>query len=300
METTTCNPNELATPAEPAKGLASAEPAKELAPVSTRQRIQALDVVRGFALIGICIMNVEFFNRAQAEIGGGIPAGVTGLHWWASWFSNYFVAGKFWTIFSLLFGMGFAVMLTRAKEAGRSFMVPYARRIAALAAFGAIHHVFIWPGDILFSYAVGAMMLLFTLFANWKTILGAMVAFIALAFAIQVMPFNSYAVTVAFAGLLALYLSHEKLYGKWQMPLFSWIFAVVSVLVAVAAIASFFVAGMKDMRMALSIASGVSALVTVLSHKYYQPASDRTWRLGATMYVLPFLVGLIFTTVEFI
>jgi hypothetical protein len=48
-------------------------------------------------------------------------------------------------------------MLSSARRAGRSFLVPYLRRIAAQAAFGAIHHIFLWAGDILFSYAVAAM-----------------------------------------------------------------------------------------------------------------------------------------------
>ena len=47
----------------------------------------------------------------MAAFNEGIPRGLTGVDWLASWFVAYFVAGKFWTIFSLLFGMGFAVML---------------------------------------------------------------------------------------------------------------------------------------------------------------------------------------------
>src|SRR3954462_12462121 len=97
---------------------------KVLAPVAISERIQALDVVRGFALIGILMMNVEFFNRATSELGMGIQPGLTGINLWVSWFVAYFVIGKFWTIFSLLFGMGFAVMLTRAEAAGRNFVVP--------------------------------------------------------------------------------------------------------------------------------------------------------------------------------
>src|SRR5687768_124880 len=130
--------------------------ATSLTPVANDERIQALDVVRGFALIGILLMNVEFFNRATASIGSGMQSGLSGANFWVSYFVQYFVAGKFWTIFSLLFGMGFAVMLTRTERAGRSFLVPYMRRIAALAVFGALHHIFLFAGDILFSYAVAA------------------------------------------------------------------------------------------------------------------------------------------------
>src|SRR6476659_3276498 len=136
-------------------------------PIASSERITALDVVRGFALIGIFLMNIEWFNRPIAELGMGLPTTATGADWWAGYLIYILVQGKFWTMFSLLFGMGFAVMLTRSERAGRSFLVPYIRRIAALAVFGACHHIFLWAGDILFSYAVAAMCLLLLLWAPW-------------------------------------------------------------------------------------------------------------------------------------
>lgn len=151
----------------------SAAPAN-LAPVAGNERIQALDVVRGIALIGILAMNVEFFNRAISELGTGMQTGLTGANLWVSYFVQYFVVGKFWTIFSLLFGMGFAVMLSRAERAGRAFLVPYLRRIAALAVFGALHSIFLWSGDILFSYSVAAAALLVVLYGRPKWIAAAM------------------------------------------------------------------------------------------------------------------------------
>ena len=57
-------------------------------------------------LIGIFLMNIEWFNRSSSGIGLGMPLGLTGIDWFASWFIAYFIQGKFWTIFSLLFGMG--------------------------------------------------------------------------------------------------------------------------------------------------------------------------------------------------
>ena len=64
-------------------------------PMTASERIQALDVVRGFALFGIFLMNIEFFNRATSEIGHGMPSGLTGVDWFAGWFVAYFVQGKF-------------------------------------------------------------------------------------------------------------------------------------------------------------------------------------------------------------
>jgi uncharacterized membrane protein YeiB len=86
----------------------------QASPVVSAARIETLDVVRGFASFGICLMYIEVFYRSLSGFGEGLTLGLTGLDWFASWFFAYFVRGKFWTILSLLFGMGFAVMLTRA------------------------------------------------------------------------------------------------------------------------------------------------------------------------------------------
>ncbi len=143
----------------------------EFKPIAESDRIHVLDVIRGFALLGIFMMNVEFFNRPLGEIDLGLPAGVTGIDHWAGWFVYVFVRGKFWTMFSLLFGMGFAVMLGRAEQAARAFLGPYMRRTLALAVFGALHAIFIWSGDILFSYAMGAAILMIVLYTRPKTLL---------------------------------------------------------------------------------------------------------------------------------
>ncbi|KGM57004.1 hypothetical protein N799_12440 [Lysobacter arseniciresistens ZS79] len=130
-----------------------------LAPVSASERIDNLDVLRGLALLGIALMNVEYFTAPMADMGSGIAPGATGLDWLADAFVHVFVRGKFWTLFSLLFGMGFAVMLGRARAAGRDFVPVYLRRTAGLLAIGLVHALLVWAGDILVSYAVTALLL---------------------------------------------------------------------------------------------------------------------------------------------
>jgi uncharacterized protein len=143
----------------------------EFKPIAANDRIHALDVIRGLALLGIFTMNVEFFNRALGNLDLGLPADVGTIDHWAGWFVYVFVQGKFWTMFSLLFGMGFAVMLGRAEQAGRAFLGPYVRRTLALAVFGALHAILIWAGDILFSYAMGAALLMIVLYTRPKVLL---------------------------------------------------------------------------------------------------------------------------------
>ena len=80
----------------------------------------------------------------------------------AQGFINAFIQGKFISIFSFLFGMGFAMQMSRAEARGARFMGFYPRRLLALALFGVIHGIFIWAGDILLTYALsGAILLLF-------------------------------------------------------------------------------------------------------------------------------------------
>ncbi|MBL0041268.1 MAG: DUF418 domain-containing protein [Xanthomonadales bacterium] len=133
--------------------------AVELAPVAESQRIDVLDVLRGFALIGILMMNIEWFNRSIAVLTAP-DLGLRDFDHAAGFLVKVFVEGKFYKLFSLLFGMGFAVMLLRAEEAGRPFIAWFARRAGVLLLIGLAHSVFLWTGDILHDYAIGAFLLL--------------------------------------------------------------------------------------------------------------------------------------------
>ncbi|MGH8029809.1 MAG: DUF418 domain-containing protein, partial [Arenimonas sp.] len=132
-----------------------------LAPVAAEERMPALDVVRGFALLGIFLMNMEFFARPMQDISlPGIDPSAAGLDRIAEFVVFFFVQGKFWTLFSLLFGMGFAVMIERARRAGRPFVPAYLRRSLALLGIGLVHALLVWSGDILVTYAIAALLLL--------------------------------------------------------------------------------------------------------------------------------------------
>ncbi len=134
-------------------------PAASLSPVANQERIQVLDLLRGFAIIGILLMNIEWFDRPITELLN-FDMSQTGSDWAASWLVLVFVQGKFYKLFSLLFGMGFAVMLLRAQEKQRPFGWWFTRRMFALYLFGIAHMVFFWGGDILHDYAIAGMLLL--------------------------------------------------------------------------------------------------------------------------------------------
>jgi len=259
-----------------------------MAPIVAAQRIEALDVVRGFALIGIFLMNVEFFNRTVATLTDGMPRGLTGANWWASWFVAYFVQGKFWTIFSLLFGMGFAVMMRRAEQAGREFLQVYLRRVLALAVFGAAHYIFLWEGDILFSYAIAALMLMVALYGKARPLLLAIAVAIGLGFIPDWDGFFRVAGGLAAAGLVALYLRSDKhvpLRGL-RLPIFSVLLLVVGAGLSIAAAVFWLLPdGPTEPRLPLSVFGPLVLIAAWLSWKYHEPAEKRIVRLGVSLYV---------------
>ncbi len=273
-----------------------ADTTNTLKPIAISQRIQSIDVIRGFALIGIFFMNVEWFNRAFGDFGNGIQPGLNGINYWASYFVNYFVAGKFWTIFSLLFGMGFAVMLSSAEKNGNAFIKPYIRRILALGVFGLLHTLLLWPGDILYSYAFTAAGLLIILFGRWKWILISLAGLAGFAFIPGMESFGIVLGGIVLTAIIATYLRSQKVVSVFGMraPLFSAILAVIGILVLSAAIVSFFIAKMHDAQAPLCLAAFFSLLTAWLSARFHQPVESRLWRTGAYLYVLPFLVMLAF------
>lgn len=274
-----------------------------LAPTLPEARIEVLDVVRGFALLGIFLMNIEFFNRSMTGIGEGMPAGLTGMDWFASWFISYFVQGKFWTIFSLLFGMGFAVMLTRAERAQRAFLGPYLRRILGLAVFGASHYIFLWAGDILFSYAVGAGALLILLYGQWKPIVVAIAALIGIGVATGLDPLFGIAGSLAFMALVSLYMRDERriLVRGRTMPRLSLILFVLGVSATLAAIVLWCLPhGPTEPRIPVSLAAAVLLVMSVLSAKFKDPLNFRAVRLGATIYITSAFIAMFFGAVQYL
>lgn len=130
------------------------------APVAVHERIAAMDVLRGFALLGILLMNIEAMVGPLLIAQTGVDPTLAGADRIADVFVYLFVQGKFYPLFSLLFGMGFAVMLARAAAAERPFFMTYLCRVLALLAIGLVHAVFVWSGDILVTYALVAFVLL--------------------------------------------------------------------------------------------------------------------------------------------
>jgi uncharacterized protein len=129
----------------------------ELGPVSSRERVVTLDVLRGFALLGVLIGNLFYLYSGRFVS----PApDTTALDSAASWFVNIFVNSKAQTLLTFLFGFGFAAQLLRSEQRAEPVMGVYLRRIAVLFAFGVLHVALLWWGDVTWTYAVSALGLL--------------------------------------------------------------------------------------------------------------------------------------------
>lgn len=128
-------------------------------PVTAAERIVTLDVLRGFALLGILLVNIAFFaNPISDPFVFGSDANPFDRA--AGWLVGFLAQGKFYPLFSLLFGLGFAMQLRRAEERGGRFASIYLRRLLVLLAIGVAHGVLIWAGDILTTYALLGFVLL--------------------------------------------------------------------------------------------------------------------------------------------
>lgn len=136
-------------------------------PVQVQERVEVLDVIRGFALLGILIVNMIWFSTPALYLE------LLGKNMWTGFWDrtvssviSLFIEGKFYTMFSFLFGLGFVIFYERAKTKTNSPTLLFYRRLFILLLIGLAHAFFIWYGDILVSYALLGFLL--PLFFNKK------------------------------------------------------------------------------------------------------------------------------------
>jgi uncharacterized protein len=145
--------------------------APRLKPTQQADRIITLDIIRGFALLGILMVNMQFFVAPKLFL---MLSGVTlfegALSNAADWFVTIFATGKFFTTFSFLFGLGFFLFMERVKAKELSVGKLYSRRIFFLLFLGLIHVFILWSGDILLNYALAAFFLLLFRRSSMETI----------------------------------------------------------------------------------------------------------------------------------
>ena len=157
---------------------ADAATAGTFSPVADRERAGVLDALRGFALLGIFLSHIPDFSGYgamspvdQARLDGfGVDAPLAAVF-------EFLITNKFYSLFSLLFGIGFAVQLESAARRGANFARHFGRRLAVLLVIGLVH-ASLWYGDILKDYALIGLALIIT--ARWNTVAVAKAAAVIL------------------------------------------------------------------------------------------------------------------------
>ena len=145
------------------------EPIQAFAPVNNYQRIDYMDLIRGIAVLGILIANLRWFTLYSPGVEGRFTFPHIDETVW--FLQHWFIEGKFYSIFSLLFGWGIALQINRSKKDDKATAQFLRRRLSFMLLLGGIHLFFIWEGDIVFVYGlVGFVLIALRRFSN-KTLL---------------------------------------------------------------------------------------------------------------------------------
>ena len=142
-------------------------------PIVARERIDVIDILRGFTIFGILLVNMPLYGwpnwGPMRAIRAQLPGGPVDEA--ASWFLWLFAEDKFYPLLSFLFGVGFSIQLARLAASATQFLSVYCRRLLALLFIGLVHGLLVWSGDILVTYALTGFLLLPFRARSQKTIL---------------------------------------------------------------------------------------------------------------------------------
>src|SRR5687768_13847278 len=135
--------------------------ADQITPVAVDERIELLDVLRGLAVCGILIGNMQWFS-GYGMMPPNLTAFLPAYDHITRFIVHFLIEGKFYSIFSFLFGFGFALQIARAESRGDTKASVFKRRLFWLLVIGLLHAYVLWAGDILSIYALmGFVLLLF-------------------------------------------------------------------------------------------------------------------------------------------
>jgi uncharacterized protein len=146
-------------------------PPPVIGPVLRQERIEAVDILRGVAILGILIVNLSMR-------GFSLPEGLPAHELWPNMVDRtvetlilFFADQQFITLFAFLFGLGLAGQMMRAEAGGARFLPLYLRRLCVLFLIGIAHFLLLWDGDILHAYATDGFILLLFLRRSLRTLL---------------------------------------------------------------------------------------------------------------------------------
>ncbi|WAC12641.1 DUF418 domain-containing protein [Dyadobacter pollutisoli] len=150
---------------------------KIVQPTAPTERHSLLDVLRGFALLGVLLANMVSHSGYFFLSKAGIEAlGTAEIDHIAEWIEHFLIDGKFYSLFSMLFGIGFALQMKRSSALDTDFTARFRRRLVIMFVLGLLHAILLYVGDILTVYALtGFVLLLFRKSSDKVLLRGAVI-----------------------------------------------------------------------------------------------------------------------------
>ena len=150
--------------------------------ITTSKRIELLDVYRGFAILGIFVVNIVIMNSTFLNQDEFAKQWTSSVDIAVQKVLQLFFYTKFFPIFSLLFGLGISMQAMKLSEKGKLSKAFFFRRMFFLFVFGVLHIVFLWSGDVLNMYALLGLLTVFFISKSNRLILGLSVFFLLFPF----------------------------------------------------------------------------------------------------------------------
>ncbi|HXU74468.1 MAG TPA: DUF418 domain-containing protein [Polyangia bacterium] len=211
-----------------------------LTPVAPRERIATLDVLRGFALLGVLLGNSYWLYSARFLEA---PPDTSRFDAIARWIQALLVESKAQTLLTFLFGFGFAAQLLRAEARHEPVMGIYLRRLFVLLAIGLLH-VMLWWGDVTWTYAVAGFALLLFLrtsdrarlvwaalltfgcfaFGTWPSLRAAAARLVASPATME-QTMKSFAAAIHGKRFWPVVPAHLRVALVWEAPIYLWYYA---------------------------------------------------------------------------
>ncbi len=164
-------------------------------PLKVKNRLEILDFLRGFALLGILMVNLPLMNAPFTTEIGEFALWVDPVNKFFGNFIKFFFTGSFYPLFSILFGIGFYFFLKKFDDLRKPIVPVFRLRLLWLLFFGILHVVLLWFGDILIIYALmGFVLILFRKKTNKSLFIWAI--FLIL---LPVLLFGALALLISFA-----------------------------------------------------------------------------------------------------
>lgn len=157
-----------------------------LTPTQPSKRLVSLDILRGFAVLGILVMNIQSYSMpGSAYLNPTSFESLEGTHLWVWLVSHVFADQKFMSIFSMLFGASIIMISSKAKKEHLRSGNLQSRRFAGLLGLGILHAYLLWSGDILVAYAICGFLMYYFRTKKSKALFRTGIVFLATGSAIS-------------------------------------------------------------------------------------------------------------------